>query len=204
MSNYFSNFPIVSYNGKNSRDITRRTNFVNENLSNPFVFLPYTVKEGEKPEDIAYYYYGSVDFTWVVLMANEIKDPYNEWYVDEEKFHQLLIKKYAELSGFTDYRVVDWCRSHTNIYNVLYYEKDGLIRSPESFETTYEYDVEGNIVLLSNGMKKILNRIEEFGWTPVRIYDYEYILNENKKEILLVDKSYIYQIEKEFKKKIKV
>lgn len=204
MSRYFTDFPVVRYNSVPVRDITRRTNFIRENLSNPFVFLPYTIKENERPEDIAFLYYGSVDYTWVVLLANEIYDPQNQWHLNEELFNELLIKKYKDVSGKTGYEVIDWTRNQTILENILYYEKDGIAYAPSTFPTIYEANLLGEFVLDENGYKIPISRTVPSDYIPVRIYDYEFQYNENKREITLVDKSYISQIEKEFRKKIKL
>lgn len=121
MSTYFSKFPLIKYQEVFVTDITRRINFIEENLSDPYVFLPYTVKEGEKPEDIALLYYGSVDYTWLVLLANGINDPYNEWHMPQDQFNQYLIDKYSDLSGKTGSEVIDWLRDETNDNNIVYY-----------------------------------------------------------------------------------
>ena len=44
---YFENFPIIEYEGRRIRDISRRTNFVRAISNNPYLYYPYTVKEGE-------------------------------------------------------------------------------------------------------------------------------------------------------------
>jgi hypothetical protein len=65
---YFENFPIIEYDGKKVRDITRRNTLMRNIQTNPLVFLPYTVREGEKAEDIANFYYGSTDYTWLIIL----------------------------------------------------------------------------------------------------------------------------------------
>lgn len=196
MSTYFSNFPLVTYNGISVRDVTRRTDFIDNILSNPYVFLPYTVKDGERPEDIAYHYYGSVNATWLVLMANNIIDPYTQWHMRSEVFHEYLISKYQEQSGMIGYDVIYWTQNETILDNIVHYykitENDVEIRtSPDTFP--YLYDVQNNIV----------GREVAEGWLPLRIYDYETIINENKREILVVENQYYDQINKEFKRLIK-
>lgn len=124
MSNYFNNFPIINYDGVNVRDITRRNHFISPNLNNPYLFLPYTVKDGEKPEDIAYYYYGSVDYTWLVLLANNIIDPYHDWHLSEDNFNKYLMDKYKERSGKTGYEIVDWTKNETITDNIFYYYRE--------------------------------------------------------------------------------
>lgn len=124
MSNYFDKVPNINYLGRNVKDISRRVSFMKRTISNPFVFLPYTVEEGDRPEDIAYYYYGSTDYTWLVYLANNMLDPYHDWPLSQENFDQYLIQKYTEQSGRKGYEVIDWTQNETSVDNVLYYYKD--------------------------------------------------------------------------------
>lgn len=124
MAKYFENFPIVEYNGKQVRDITRRNNFIKSVSTNPMLFLPYTVKQNERAEDIAEFYYGSVDYVWLVYMANQIIDPYYEWPMDEETFNKYIIAKYQEVSGETGDDVVEWSKDEGNDENIVYYYKE--------------------------------------------------------------------------------
>ena len=39
---YFENFPIIEYEGRRVRDITRRSGFVRSASSNPYLYYPYT------------------------------------------------------------------------------------------------------------------------------------------------------------------
>jgi len=63
MAKYFQNFPVIEYQGKKVRDITRRNGFLKSVQTNPYLFLPYTIKDNERPEDVAQFYYGSTDYT---------------------------------------------------------------------------------------------------------------------------------------------
>lgn len=124
MSNYFENFPTINYQGRNVRDITRRNKFLKSVTTNPLLFLPYTVKEGERPENIAYNYYGSTDYTWLVYLSNNIVDPYHQWPLSEEDFHKYLIQKYEAQSLRTGYEVIDWMQNENIEDNVVYYYKE--------------------------------------------------------------------------------
>jgi hypothetical protein len=123
MSNYFEQFPIINYNGIQARDLSRRNRLISPSIANPYLFLPYTITDEDRPEDIAYYYYGSTDYTWLVLLANNIIDPYHDWPLREEDFHKYLIKKYEQQSGKKGYDVVDWTRNETIQENIAYYTK---------------------------------------------------------------------------------
>lgn len=123
MSNYFDQMPIINYNGYQVRDLTRRNRLLPVSISNPYLFLPYTIADEDRPEDIAYYYYGSTDYTWLVLLANNIIDPYHQWPLKEDDFNNYLIKKYEQQSGVSGYAVVDWTKNETIDDNIVYYSK---------------------------------------------------------------------------------
>lgn len=123
MAKYFDYFPKINYEGQQVRDITRRNGFTQLVASNPTLYLPFTVKEGERPEDIANYYYGSVDYTWVVYMSNNIIDPYHQWPMAEADFNNYLIEKYGEQSGRVGDEVVEWTKED-NGDNIIYYYRE--------------------------------------------------------------------------------
>jgi hypothetical protein len=120
---YFEKFPIIEYEGRRVRDISRRSTFVRAVSNNPYLYYPYTVSEGERAEDIANFYYGSVDYVWLVYMANNIIDPYHEWPMDPQTFNDYLVEKYTEQSGEIGEDVIDWTRDPNNDDNIIYYVK---------------------------------------------------------------------------------
>ena len=124
MSKYFSNYPLIQYQDKRVRDITRRSKVRDNILQDPYIFLPFTVREGEKPEDIARLYYGSVSDTWLVLLANNITDPYYQWPLSDEEFNQQFINKYSEVSGRTGFDVIRWGQDESLTDNIVYYYKE--------------------------------------------------------------------------------
>ena len=60
-----------------------------------FVFDNYDVKDGEKPEDIAFKYYGDAEYHWVILMTNNITDRYYQWPLTQPQFQEHLEDKYG-------------------------------------------------------------------------------------------------------------
>lgn len=180
MTKYFKFFPKVEYDGRMVTDITRRVSISEDIIMDPYAFLPFTVKEEDRPEDVAYYYYGSMDKVWLIYLANNIIDPYTQWVMPTDQFLGYIQKKYAEQSGLTGYDVVAWSQDMTSNTNILYYQNnddpDVLIS-----KDTYTYDTS----------------LIEGEWTAVRVYDYEFELNENKRNIYLVNHTYADRVEKE-------
>lgn len=79
---------------------------------------------------------------------------------------------------------------------------DFIKLSPESFRTIFLRKEDRVILRTESGRRIIIKRIVPEEWIPYRAYEYEEALNENKKEIFLVDRNYVSQIEKEIRDKI--
>lgn len=75
--------------------------------------------------------------------------------------------------------------------------------SPDSFKTIYLRKEDNIILRTERGRRIILKKIIPEEWIPYRIYDYENAINENKRNILIVDKAYVSQIERELKEKMR-
>lgn len=190
MPKYFRYFPEITYKGRQVKDITRRVRFLEQVQTDPRVFLPYTVKEGETADEIAYHYYGSANYTWLVFIANNIIDPYYDWPMTQAKLDAFVSDKYRSLAEesegttLSDRQVLEWTQNATITDNITYYEnlEDRTVRlSPDSYGINLDPD------------------FEAADWTPIRYYDYEFFTNEDKRQIFLVDREFAPSTEKELK-----
>jgi len=75
--------------------------------------------------------------------------------------------------------------------------------APESFQTIYLRKEDRIILRTEQGRKIIIKRIIPSEWKPWKIYDQETAMNDNKKEIFLVDRGYLPIITNEFARKIR-
>lgn len=75
--------------------------------------------------------------------------------------------------------------------------------APESFRTIYLRKEDRVILRTEQGRKIIIKRIIPEEWREWKIYDEEALKNENKKEIFLIDKTYLPIITTEFMRKIR-
>ena len=98
---YFSKFPLMVYDIKGNSnytllpDILRRVKIRAGLASSRLVFDKYNVKEGEKPEDVAFKYYGDPEYHWVIMMVNNITDRYYGWPLNFAQFAEFLTDKYG-------------------------------------------------------------------------------------------------------------
>jgi hypothetical protein len=75
--------------------------------------------------------------------------------------------------------------------------------APESFQTIYLRKEDRIVLRTEQGRKIIIKRIIPSEWKEWKVYDQEVAMNENKKEIFLVDRAVLPIITTEFTRKIK-
>lgn len=177
---FFRYFPETVYNQKVVKDITKRVRFYDRIANDPYLFLPYTIKEEETPEEIAHFYYGSVDYTWLVYLSNNIIDPYYDWPMTQVNLDRYIMDNYETEANTTGIAVRDWSQNTLITDNIVYYEnEEGDRVSPETalYDDTFVVD----------------------DWTPIRVYDFEFNRNEERRHIQLIDRSYAEQVRNELK-----
>lgn len=168
-TNYFSYFPQVEYFFPNSgskvtRNIFKRVKVRDLNvIIKSSIFYKYTIKDGERPEEIANRYYGDTQYYWLILYANDIINVYSQWPRSHKDFENYIIGKYESIEKASD---------TTNEANIHHYEDD-----------------DGNWI----------NKEDWDGVLSKRksIFDHEYQLNEDKREINVIKREYLQQIIRE-------
>lgn len=190
MSKYFQHFPYILYNNEVVTDITRRSSVLKKLEGNPYLFLPYTIKEGDTIETIADDYYGDPGLSWLIVMANNIIDPIADFFKDYQTFNEFVIQKYskdAEKSldrALKKYEILEWTQNTTRTDNIIYYRsvynKDVLL-SKETF--------------LNNDTTK--NFYTDF--QPLRFFQYETEENDKLRTIQLISSQYTGQVIQEMR-----
>ena len=174
---YFSKFPLLTYDIKGDKvrkllpDILRRVKLRSTIKSGGTLFDKYDVKEGEKPEDVAYKWFGDAELHWVILMTNNVTDRYYGWPMNQVQFAEFLTDKYG--AGNED--------------DIHHYEvtKDSG-RTTAKGPSDYSYLVEVNSD--ADGASSISNR------------EYEEREQDKKRQIQLLDKSLLGEFVAEFER----
>ena len=108
---YFSKFPLLAYDIKGDKvrkllpDILRRVKLRSTIKSGGMLFDKYDVKEGEKPEDVAFKWFGDPELHWVILMTNNVTDRYYDWPMNQAQFAEYLDDKYSNPDAIHHYEV---------------------------------------------------------------------------------------------------
>ena len=108
---FFSRFPILPYDITNTDnyklipDILRRVKIRTAIRGASMLFDSYDVKNGERPEDIAFKWFGDAELHWVILMTNNVLDRYHDWPMNSVQFQEFLEDKYSNPDGIHHYEI---------------------------------------------------------------------------------------------------
>tara|TARA_Y100000310_G_scaffold27237_1_gene25905 strand:+ start:121 stop:663 length:543 start_codon:yes stop_codon:yes gene_type:complete len=176
---YFQYFPLMAYDIKGTKEfkllpqIIKRVKLRAGIRSGMFLFDEYDVKDGERPEDIAFKFYGDAGLHWVILMTNDITDRYYGWPMTQPQFQEFIKDKYGLAN-------VD----ATHHYEIS--QTSG--RTSSSGPNDYSHRVECNS--------------DEDGATAVTNREYEQRLQDKNRAIKLLDQKYLNQFVEEFEQLI--
>lgn len=119
----------------------RITNFINsyKNLS----FLPYIVKNGERPESVSYKLYGSSKFDYIILLLNDVKNIYDDWPMGDQVFAEYIETKYGSInaSKSSNHLLYFTGENLQTTYSVWI----SLVDSKKYTKTAYEFESDKNI-----------------------------------------------------------
>lgn len=108
---YFSFFPVTSVviDGeklelKQIKNILIRAKFSEYLKEKEGLFTPYRIKENDKPETLAYKFYGKSDLHWIILLLNEIIDPYFDWPLNDRALNNYISDKYLGTAVYVEDR----------------------------------------------------------------------------------------------------
>jgi Base plate wedge protein 53 len=119
---YFDKFNIISYSNNAVVDITERVVIANNLIRNPYVYYPQDIRNGIRPDQLAFSAYNDPYTSWMIYISNQIVDPYYEWYLNDSEFTNYIKSKYGSLAAATN--------------KVMYY-RNNWVDQPSISVTTY-------------------------------------------------------------------
>jgi len=199
---YFSKFPQIKYNNADVLDLTRRVKLAN--ATRAFNYRPYVIGEGNRPEDVAFEFYGDPEAAWLVLFSSEIIDPYTNWPKSQNNLDSFVRKEYvtqrdaAVASGYRgngEDDVLVWTQLTTpSARNILHYKSNRVRESVAGGIYINNATYATGPALRADGVTRIFPGFVAAEWDPVRIYDYEFELNEDRRHIKLFKAEYLPEL----------
>lgn len=223
MPTYFEQVPLTPYtdfatgqrNGVLLTNILTRSTFLTEIMDNTAVFYEYQVKDDETAEIIADKLYGDPNRHWIVLLFNQIINPFYEFPLSIERLEKMIQNKYGISIDEAQTTVHHYEKriSKTTLLNgtpqATSEEKYEISDRESSFSTgnlsetpflpgVTDTSIEGETITetFPNGV----TTVSVYSHASVSIYTYEVEENEKRRNIKLLDKMYVSAVETEFKR----
>lgn len=98
----FRNYPFFLYNkdSKNPvliRDLYFQTSFYFQRFKeNINIYEPYLIQDGDTPEDISFEFYQTYDYYFLILLLNDMKDPFYDWPLTNDELLAFATKYVTE------------------------------------------------------------------------------------------------------------
>lgn len=187
MSSYFRNVPNFEYvsrvaDKKNIGDyiavknLFKRVRLSDDLFNNLQYFSKYSIVGDERPDNVAFKFYGDETLDWIVLLSNNIIDVREEWPMPQSSLDNYLLKKYG---------------SYENLEKVKYYKtievknSQGLVIVPKGLIVPQDYSITFYDYFLDREV------IETDITEQFTFYDYEIEIENAKRNIYLLDKKYL-------------
>ena len=179
MSFYFRPFPKINYDVKKNNspllltDITKRYKIRDILQQKAAIYYNYTVRDGDRPDLIAFKYYGDETLDWLIFLCNNMMDPYYDWPLDYRKFTAYMKSLYGS---------VDVAKSTVFEYRKILNEQSTLIDGTVVPKRTVVIDL--------NTYNSLSTSVRE----EIDAYQYYEELNDGKREIKLLDERFVPDI----------
>jgi hypothetical protein len=216
MAKFFNYFPKTIYTANTNvsgldtvTNIIARFGFEKSLKENSSTFYKYSIQDSDTPEIIAHKYYDHVERHWIVLMFNDIIDPQFDWPLKYETFINYVDTKYSA-NGAANTTVQSGLAWAMSVNNVQAYYK--IIQRTSADGTVTEERIQidfgtyANVAATTTSITLQSGNIitQTVSKEKKSYYDYEMDVNEEKRNIILLKPEFVPQIEKEFKKLIKL
>ena len=216
---YFENFPKLIYTlGQNNlnqqlvTDILSRSNFLREIRDNVDIAYEYQIKDSDTPEIIAHKIYGDAYRSWIILLFNQIINPYYDWPMKNDVLETYITNKYSmnvETSRNTIHhyeKEIERVSTYSNI--VLDSNTQTFIISQYDFNSNTNALVENTLPSVAD--TSLVIDTDTFNYPQYTLtvttkhkavsnYTYEFNENEKRRKIRLLEDFYVQRVEQEFK-----
>ena len=161
-----------AYDFQTVKNLIKRAVMRDDVFNQVIAFEKYSVQGDERPDQIAYDFYGDSGLDWVILTTNNMIHVRDEWPMGQQDFLTYLNEKYTaqELSNVHHYETKIVRDSRGRLI-----QPEGLI-VPEGHSVTF----------LDNGVLRT-----ESSLTLVSFLDHETNLNDNKREINILRSEFL-------------
>ena len=188
MSDYFSKVPDFEYVSRlpNSnigdyitvKNLFKKGSLQEDILDNLTLHTKYIIEGDDRPDNVAFDFYGNSNLDWLVLTCNNVVNIQSEWPLLQNDFDRFLLDKYGtyeKLNEIHHYKTQE-IKNSKDVVIV----PEGLQCASDYTVTYYDYYTDREVVVLSRDCT-----------TAVTNYDYESEKEDEKRNIFLLKPKYL-------------
>ena len=187
MSNYFKRLPDFNYVSRlpdarisdfiKVKNLFKKGKLREDIFQDVSVFTKYEIKGDDRPDNVAFDFYGDSKLDWLVLTCNNIINVQTEWPLKQTDFDRYLIDKYGDydtlFNGAHHYETKE-IKDSAGIVMM----KSGL-RCDSTFSFSYTDTITDQLFTLGNISEIVTN------------YQYEEKVEDEKRNIFLLKPRYL-------------
>jgi hypothetical protein len=163
---YFNQLPKTQFDNQTIVNLATGVKLHKLIQEDAFALLNYVIKDGESPDTVAFNYYEDPSYAWLVLLSNNVIDPYYQWPLSILNFEKFIKKKYGSI--------------------------------PAAQAITIHCEHKTKNITISADSLTVSNGVSSSDYDAIDAYTYWDKVNENRRFIKLVNKSYLPQVIEQF------
>ena len=185
MSNYFNKVPNFEYVSRLPdanisdyipvKNLFKKGTLREDIFQDLAVFTKYKIINADRPDNVAFDFYGDSSLDWLVLACNNIVNIKTEWPMQQLEYDKYLLDKYGSYENINAVHHYE-TTEQKNTKNIIVV-KAGL-RVASNYSITY-YDSGDGGMVTKYPVKTVTN------------YDYEESLQEKRRNIFLLKSRYL-------------
>ena len=181
-------------------NILTRAKLLEELQNNPMLFYTYDIQDSDTPEIIASKYYGDSNRFWLITYSNQILDPVWDWPLPFQQFLEYIDSKYAAEAEEANQTPFVYTNDTIHAYQKIVNTTDNTTLQTTENIITIDYDTYQSLTPSTNTYTLPDGQTCTIAITKnaQTIYDYEYELNEAKRNIKILNENYAGQMEQTF------
>tara|TARA_Y100001937_G_scaffold125644_1_gene192903 strand:- start:307 stop:972 length:666 start_codon:yes stop_codon:yes gene_type:complete len=186
MSNYFQKVPDFEYISRlpdakisdytTVKNLFKKVKLRDDIFQDVTLFTKYQVKGNDRPDNVAFDFYGDSKLDWLVLTSNNIINIQTEWPLLQNDFDRYLIEKY---------------KTYENLNSIHHHETpeikngSGVVIVQKGLECDFDFSVSFFDTSIAQEVTKTNIAV------PVTNYEYESKIEDAKREIFLLKPRYL-------------
>ena len=186
---YFENFPNIKYAfkinkagqpiGCDIKDYFHMMKVRDDLFKYDTLYENYYIKNAQRPDEISYELYDNEEYYWVILQINDIVDYFNEWPMRSNELEKYILNKYGSWEGGGEIHHYE---------TRAFYDDEGYQIFPGGMVVSEDFVYPSNLGISYEPPEAVTNR------------QYEFRLNDEKREIQVLQPKYIADLVRDFEK----